>query len=186
MKRLILALALALLLAIPAAAQGILPPLGSGQPGGTTGNPDNESCDAACYEAKLKADKDDAAQSAKKLKQVRHLRLSFNGAFGNRSVCEAGRPVVLPTLAWQTPVNTAVSFYRVSWRVNSGWPSYKDANTRKRGNAFITENLAESNSFTIPVDGWPAGKTLRVRVRAAYEGEENGAWVKVSLPWPCD
>lgn len=184
MNRLIFALAFALLafallLANTAAAQGILPPQSSGP-----GNSNPADCDAICEEQKEKA-KETAAAHDKRLaesKSIRDLQIAFTHA----DPCDDGRPFLRPFITWFPPSDgNSLDFYRVNWTPYDSWPSYKQANNRKRGNAFIKDNLDAAQRFIVPVDNWPEGKTLKVRVRAGYEDQNNGPWVKVSLAWPC-
>ena len=177
MNRLVLALALALLLAIPAAAQGILPPSNTGP-----GNSELGTCDADCEAQKEKDKELNAAEDRHEAlsKTVRGLR------FSQTALCEGGIVSVRPAVSWYSPaLGNDLSHYRVNWTVYDSWPSYKQPNNRKRGNVFIKENVNFGGSFIVPVDNWPKGKTLKVRVRAAYDDAKNGPWAKLSLAWPC-
>ena len=64
--------------------------------------------------------------------------------------------------------------YRVSWAINGKWRSWKKPNTETRGSAFID---GDSVSYRITGIRIPYGKTLRIRVRAIYNGEKNGPWM---------
>ena len=64
--------------------------------------------------------------------------------------------------------------YRISWTTKrTGWRSWKKANTERGGNAFID---GDSKSYRISGIRVPYGETLRIRIRARYNGEKNGPW----------
>lgn len=63
--------------------------------------------------------------------------------------------------------------YRISWAINGRWRSWKKPNTETRGNAFVD---GDTLRYTIRGLSVPAGKTLRIRIRARYRGEKNGPW----------
>lgn len=80
-------------------------------------------------------------------------------------------PMTWVDLQWSAPDKEPDS-YRVSWKmIGQKWLSYKKANTQTRGNAFV-----EGASYNIRGLQIPYGSTLRIRVRARYDGEKNGPW----------
>ena len=71
---------------------------------------------------------------------------------------------------WNAP-EKAPDSYRVSWTTTGKWRSIKKPNSKKAGNAIATEL-----GYWIRRVKLPYGETLRVRVRAHYDGEKNGGW----------
>ena len=61
--------------------------------------------------------------------------------------------------------------YRISWTSTPRWRSIRRPNTRRAGNAIVTDNSYTIDSVRIP---WVHG--LYVRIRAIYNGERNGPW----------
>ena len=73
-------------------------------------------------------------------------------------------------IMWNPPKKTPDS-YRVSWTTTGKWRSAKKPNNKKAGNAIAT-----GRGYCIRGLELPYGGTLRVRVRARYDGKKNGDW----------
>ena len=180
MKRLILIFALFTLLAVPALAQlpGLPPPHGEGGPDQSS-NYQPPACDT-CDNEEQEQNREEWAKLAKSIQAVRYTFPRPN----NLGICNAVGPHFAPEITWTLDSGDVnPDNIRVSWRFNKGWPSIKDANTAKRGNAMLSP---DTDRFTIPIRAWPTNKDLRVRVRQVYKGEKSGEWKKIVIPWPCD
>ena len=86
-------------------------------------------------------------------------------------LCSADADMKQLWVGWKTPKN-APDRYRVSWTTGEKWRPLKKRNTRKAGNAIVTGHT----DYIIQGLRLPYDDTLRVRVRAIYEGEPNGPW----------
>ncbi len=71
---------------------------------------------------------------------------------------------------WNAP-EKAPDSYRVSWTTTGKWRSKKKPNSKKAGNATAT-----GLGYCIRGLNLRYGETLRVRVRARYDGKKNGDW----------
>lgn len=70
---------------------------------------------------------------------------------------------------WNAP-EKAPDSYRISWTTTGKWRSQK-TNTKKAGSAIVT-----GRGYCIRGLELARGETLRIRVRARYDGKRNGPW----------
>ncbi len=71
---------------------------------------------------------------------------------------------------WEAPTKAPDS-YRISWTTTSRWRKTHRPNTLTQGSAIVTEPRYIIDRLYVP-----PGETLRIRVRARYDGERNGKW----------
>lgn len=73
-------------------------------------------------------------------------------------------------VTWGVPTKAPDS-YRISWTTTQRWRKKHRPNTLTQGSAIVTEP-----HYRIDILYVPPGETLRIRVRARYDGRRNGRW----------
>ncbi|MDE2777945.1 MAG: fibronectin type III domain-containing protein [Chloroflexota bacterium] len=79
-------------------------------------------------------------------------------------------PITYVHVSWAAPAK-APDGYRVTWTSTDRWRRPWRPNTLRQGTAIVTET-----NYTITNLYVPPGETLRIKVRALYDGERNGKW----------
>lgn len=105
----------------------------------------------------------------------------------NRDINEQGN-----LLVWNPPKNkTNLMGFRISW-TTTRWLPHDKGDQANRGNHW-TDNITREDSpnsqagirWLLPSIVVKPGETLRIRIRARYRGEKNGAWSDVlHVPHP--